>query len=285
MKKNDSSILELISITKTFNSTIVLDNVNASFQKGKVTSIYGSNGAGKSTLIKIICGEEKQDGGSVFFKGNKIAFKKYKDALENGISYIPQDLGLLNNLTAIENIAIAQNQISKKYVYFESKIDKFIKKTKKSDLPFPYPNSLVEDLSAYDKQLLAIHKVLLFNAEIIIFDESTTNINKNDFKKFKRLIEGLKNEGKTIIFISHKLDEVFEISDSLIILRNGKVIKQIGIDEASKDEVIDLFITNKKNKNIQAENNKDNLCKILIEYDKINNLNTSIDKGEIAVLR
>ena len=122
------------------------------------------------------------------------------------------------------------------------------------------------------------------NAEIIIFDESTTNINKNDFKKFKRLIEGLKNEGKTIIFISHKLDEVFEISDSLIILRNGKVIKQIGIDEASKDEVIDLFITNKKNKNIQAENNKDNLCKILIEYDKINNLNTSIDKGEIIFL-
>ena len=170
MDSNNKIILKVHRVTKTYLSTIALDDVSVSFEEGKVTSIYGPNGAGKSTLIKIICGEEKADNGSIFLNDKKINFKTYKEALKNGISYLPQDFGLLNNLTVLENIAIAHNQLNPNFIFSKNELTKYIEKTKSKILPFPDINKIVKKLSAYEKQLLGIHKALFFNTDIIIFD-------------------------------------------------------------------------------------------------------------------
>ncbi|MBU3928470.1 MAG: ATP-binding cassette domain-containing protein [Bacteroidetes bacterium] len=285
MDSNKKIILEVKGVTKTYLSTVALDNVSVSFEEGKVTSIYGPNGAGKSTLIKIICGVEKADKGAIFLKGKKVDFKTYKEALKNGISYLPQDFGLLNNLTVLENIAIAINQINPNLLFSRNELIKHIETTKNKFLPLPDINKTVEKLSAYEKQLLAIHKALFFKSDIIIFDESTTNLTKNGFIRFREVIETLKEQGKTIIFISHKLEEVFDISDNLLILKEGKIVKKDLISNINKTDILDLFLSKKKyfTSNLTLDNN-DILCTVEMNIDDNFNFNFTIAKGEVIVL-
>lgn len=283
---SNKNIIKIKNITKTYSSTVALDNVSVTFEKEKVTSIYGPNGAGKSTLIKIICGEEKADKGSIFLNNTKVEFKTYKEALIKGISYLPQDLGLLNNLTVLENIAVAQNQLNSVFVYSKKEIIKYIENTKSKILPFPDENKLVEKLTVYEKQLLAIHKALFYKSEIIIFDESTTNITKDEFKNFIQIIENLKKQGKTIIFISHKLDEVFSISDNLIILKEGKCIKSENIENINKKDVIELFLSQRQEiaeSKIFAKSER-MLCNVNINIEGIPKFSIEIAQGEVISL-
>jgi ribose transport system ATP-binding protein len=285
LDSNNKIILKVHRVTKTYLSTIALDDVSVSFEEGKVTSIYGPNGAGKSTLIKIICGEEKADNGSIFLNDKKINFKTYKEALKNGISYLPQDFGLLNNLTVLENIAIAHNQLNPNFIFSKNELTKYIEKTKSKILPFPDINKIVKKLSAYEKQLLGIHKALFFNSDIIIFDESTTNLTKNGFKKFKEVVEELKKQRETVIFISHKLDEVFELSDNLLIIKEGKIVKKDIIAKINKKEVIDLFLSKKQNITTSTTLVNDSvLCIVNLDIDDISNFSITIAKGEVITL-
>lgn len=272
-------------VTKTYSSTIALDDVSISFKKGKVTSIYGPNGSGKSTLIKIICGEEKADNGSIFLNDIKVDFKTYQEALKNGISYLPQDFSLLYNLTVLENIAITYNQLNPKFIFSKNELTKYIERTKSKILPFPDINKIVEELSSYEKQLLSIHKVLFLNSEIIIFDESTTNLTKDGFKKFKKVIEKLIKQGETVIFISHKLEEVFDISDNLIVLQDGKIIKTSIINKTSKEEVIELFLSKKQNiTTIKTSDKSRVLCNVNLYIEDIPEFSITIAKGEVISL-
>jgi len=274
-------VLTLNSITKNYAAATALSDVSVSFEKGQVTSIYGPNGAGKSTLVKIICGEEKPDFGTVSYKGHHVNFQNYKEALKSGISYVPQDFGLLNNLTALENVAIALNQLGSDIIYSIRNVENFIADRKQDGLPFPEFNTKVEDLSAYDQQLLATQKALIFSSDLLIFDESTTNINKLGFQEFRKVIKQLKDDGKAIIFISHKLDEVFSISDDVVILKEGKIIKKCKIDKISKDDIIKLFVTNVRPVNKHPWFEEDLLCRIEIENEDLDDIQLSISKGEI----
>lgn len=282
---NNKIILEVIGLTKTYLSTVALDDVSIAFEERKLTSIYGPNGAGKSTLIKIICGEEKADKGSILLNEKKVDFKMYKEALKSGISYVPQDFGLLNNLTVLENIAITNNQLNPKFIFSKNKLTTYIEKTKNQALPFPDINGLVEELSTYEKQLLATHKALFFNSQIIIFDESTTNINREGLNRFKKIVAKLKNQGKTIIFISHKLDEVFDISDNLIIFKDGKIVKKGVIDKISKKDVIKLFVSKKQNITTPTTFVKDRVfCNVDFNIEGVSNIKITIAKGEVISL-
>ena len=278
-------MLELNGLSKSYGTTLALDNVSVKFKKGYVTSIYGPNGAGKSTLVKIICGEEKADEGKILYQGVNTEFKNYSQALKAGISYVPQDFGLLKNLTGFENIGIIKNLINSKILYYEAEVRKLINSIR-HNLPLPKLTTKVESMSAYDQQLLAIYKALLFESEIIIFDESTTSINKEDFNKLNKVIQNLKEYGKAIIFISHRLDEVMNISDEVIILKDGKLIKKHPISEVSKDEIIRHFISEGVptiNKN-GPEISSDPLCGFKIWNELIEATHISVAKGEIVAL-
>lgn len=275
-------MLCLHNISKKYSSTVALDDVSISFQKAKVTSIYGPNGAGKSTLVKIICGEVNSDYGTIEFKEKVANFSNYKEALRAGISYVPQDFGLLRNLTTLENIAVAQNQIDQNYFFSKKKVENFITTNRKKNLSFPKLDIVVENLSAYEQQLVAIHKALFVNSELLIFDESTTNINPKEFQEFRKVVNQLKEENKTIVFISHKLDEVLEISDVIIIIKDGKIVKECANNQIAKEDIIKYFITSDISNEQKTELNVGEfLCELSIHEENLPDLQISINKGEI----
>ncbi|MBV7270701.1 ATP-binding cassette domain-containing protein [Winogradskyella luteola] len=284
MVKSTDTILNIKNVSKNYDTNQVLDNVSMSFSKGEIVSLYGPNGAGKSTLVKIICGEENADSGEVMLNDNITNFKSYSDALAAGISYVPQEGGLMENLTVLENLAIClKNNL---------KIKNFNKKAIRSLIAekhyFESLASLLDVnvvlISAYEQQLATIFKALMMDSEIFIFDESTTNLNPTDFVKFKEILIDLKKGGKAIIFISHKLDEVFDISDTVTILKEGKVISSNKIQEITKLEILNLFKSKLEVDLHKETNNLTPLCEIQILKAELNQSEFYLSKGEVLCI-
>ncbi len=247
MNKKKKIVFSVQDVVKLYGQTVALNNISVKIRKGHITAIYGPNGAGKSTLVKILCGVEKASKGNVTFNGVNMNFSEYMDALKAGISYMPQDFGLIPSLTGWENIKVAQNQLKGLFWYNEElnvTNDKEIQSSLDIDLSFF--NRRVSELTNYQKQILAIYKAVSFDSSVYIFDESTTNLNHKDFLRFATLLTELKSRGISILFISHKIDEVFNVSDEIIVLRNGKLISQNPIGDADKNEVIKLFLSEGK---------------------------------------
>lgn len=247
MADTKNILFELQGVTKTYGNTVALDNISLQIKAGQITSIYGPNGAGKSTLVKILCGVENVSNGKVFLNGTELSFNGYSDALKSGVSYMPQDFGLIPNLTGWENLKVPQNQLKNLFWYDVETSTLNNKGIEKSiDLNLSFFSNKVLDLTNYQKQTLAIYKAVSFESRVYIFDESTTNLNSKDFRKFANLLKDLKNRGISILFISHKIDEVFEVSDDIIFLRNGKLISQKDKGDADKKEIINLFLSKDK---------------------------------------
>lgn len=220
----EKNIVTAKNICKSFVGVQALSDVNLSINKGEVRCLAGENGSGKSTLIKIIAGVYTKDSGDVIINGN--TYKKLNpiDAIKEGIQIIYQDFSLFPNLTVAENIAI-NHELSKDANFISWKDMKKIAKKALNRVGIKIDiNKLVEELSVADKQLIAIARALLYNAKLIVMDEPTTALTRKEVNKLFEIIEDLKSEGISILFVSHKLNEVFQISDYITILRNGKKV-------------------------------------------------------------
>lgn len=218
--------LKLSGISKSFAGVQALKNVDFQINKGEILCIAGENGSGKSTFIKVICGVYQPDEGSIEIEG-----KPYKqitpiDSIHAGIQVIFQDFSIFPNLTVAENICVNKLVSSDNQIVNWSEM----KKTAKSALEKIGVNidltAKVESLSVADKQIVAITRALLQNAKLIIMDEPTTALTKKEVNALFTIIKQLQAQGIAIVFVSHKMDEVFEISERIIILRSGlKVIE------------------------------------------------------------
>ncbi len=220
----EKNIVTAKNICKSFVGVQALSDVNLSINKGEVRCLAGENGSGKSTLIKIIAGVYTKDSGEVIINGN--AYKKLKpiDAIKEGIQIIYQDFSLFPNLTVTENIAI-NHELSKDETFISWKDMKKIARTALDRVGIDIDtNKLVGELSVADKQLVAIARALLYDAKLIVMDEPTTALTRKEVNKLFYIIEELKSEGISILFVSHKLNEVLQISDYITILRNGKKV-------------------------------------------------------------
>lgn len=244
MTDKTNILFYLQNVTKKYGSTVALDNISLKIESGCIISIYGPNGAGKSTLVKILCGVEQANSGKLKFRNSELSFDSYTDALRAGVAYMPQDFGLIPNLTGWENIEVAKNKLNNLFWYNvkpdiieDDAIQNFL------NIDLTFFNRQVSELTNYQKQILAIYKAFSFGSSIYIFDESTTDLSSNDFQKFADLLVKLKNRGISILFISHKIDEVFSISDEIIVLRNGKLILQESTTLANKTTIIQMFIS------------------------------------------
>ena len=215
-------LLEMKNISKAFSGVQALDKVNFAIRPGKVMCLAGENGCGKSTLVKIISGVYTRDEGEVWFNGKKISQITPAEAAQMGIQVIYQDLSIFPNLTVRENLAI-NSEIAGKYKLVNRKrMDQTAKESlckigHKIDL-----DAKMGDLSIADKQLIAICRALLFNAKLIIMDEPTTSLTKKEVNALFDTVRKLRDSGIAIMFISHKLEEIYEIADEVTILRNGK---------------------------------------------------------------
>jgi ribose transport system ATP-binding protein len=238
--ENNNLVLKMDNITKTFPGVVALDDVSIDLQKGEVLGILGENGAGKSTLIKILAGNYIKDSGVININNEVVEYKNPYEAMASGIRVIYQELNTLENLTVAENIFVGEQIVvgPLKRVSWQgmNKRAAELLKSLKIDLN---PNTIMEDLTISEKQVVEIAKAISKKAKILVMDEPTAALSEEDIKNLFKIIKTLKNSGVSIIYISHRLKEIFEITDRVTVLRDGK---KVGTVKTSKTDINELVI-------------------------------------------
>lgn len=240
----DDVILRCKHVSKSFPGVKALDDVQFELKRGEVHALVGENGAGKSTLIKIITGLYTKDSGEIEYEGKMVDYKSTMDCRKNGISLIPQELHLAETLTVAENVFMA------KYPKKGAMVDwkKMYEKTNtlqenlgKAALSFK-PEQLVRTLSMGQKQLVEMMKATSTNAKIIAFDEPTSSLSDEETAEMFKLIRQLTAQGVSIIYVSHRLAEIFEICDRVTVFKDGKYVDTKATKEVSAKELISLMV-------------------------------------------
>jgi ABC-type sugar transport system ATPase subunit len=236
------AILSLRNISKSFTSNKVLDSVSVDFEKGRCYAVVGENGAGKSTLMKIIGGIHWPDSGSVFLEGKEVRFNTASDAIAHGISIVHQELSLAGNLSVAQNIFCHREFVNRlgfiKWGMLYSEAQKVF-----DDMGVQIdPRKKVETISIGMQQIVEIGKALSLKSRVIIMDEPTSALSEKEVDHLYEIIENLRRKGVTIIFISHKLNEVFRIAERIIVLRDGALVGNVAREETSRDEVISMMV-------------------------------------------
>ena len=238
------AILKLENISKSFGAINALNNVSLSISPGEVLGLMGDNGAGKSTLIKIIAGNFKPTSGKIIFNDERVEFVKPMDARNKGIEVVYQDLALCDNLSAASNIFLTR-EIKKKFGPF-SIID-FKKMYEKSREIFKelksetLPEEQVKMMSGGQRQAVAIGRTKLSKAKVVLLDEPTAAISVRQVAEVLDLIKQLKNEGIAVVIISHRMPDVFAVSDKIAVLRRGQLVANKLAKESSPEEVTALI--------------------------------------------
>ncbi|WP_199478572.1 sugar ABC transporter ATP-binding protein [Peribacillus saganii] len=218
----EQTMLSMKNISKAFNGIEVLKSVDFSVEKGEVHALMGGNGAGKSTLMKILTGVYTADGGDVFIEGKPVTINDMKDARANKISMIFQEFSLIPTLTVAENIFLTREaKTSLGLLNDKECVEKTRDLLKELEVDIN-PNELVGNLGVGYWQMTEIAKALSQEAKILIMDEPTSSLTKNETEILFKFINKLKRKGISIIYISHRMDEIFEICDRITILRDGK---------------------------------------------------------------
>lgn len=267
-------ILKISNLSKSFGKIEVLKNLSFGINKGEVHAILGANGAGKSTLMKIIGGVQKQTKGELFYKREQIIFNSPSEAQKKGINIIYQELSLIPTMTAVENLFLGREITGNISLINKKKmLNEFNKLCRKLNFDID-PKEKVRNLSISKQQMIEIMKVIHQNADIIIMDEPTTSLSENEKLSLFKIIRTLKDEGKTILYISHMLEEIFIVCDRISILKDGVYEGTYGVKGMTKDKIISLMVGERK-KDISLEKRK-----IEIKKDKVLELK-SVNKGLI----
>lgn len=247
-------ILKVTNIKKAFEGVKALKGVSLEINKGEIHCLAGENGSGKSTLIKIISGVYTKDYGTIEINGDEIKRITPIDAIMHGVQVIYQDFSIFPNLSVIENIAFNSELAAKRKIVNWKRFRKIAEEAvKKIDFKIDF-DAKVGELSVADKQLVAICRALINNAKLIIMDEPTTALTKNEVDNLFKIIKSLQKQGISTLFVSHKLDEVFEISERFTILRNGEMVKTGHTSELDNDKFT-YYMTGRKfeNKHFKAD--------------------------------
>jgi len=233
----EKEILKLNNISKRFIGVQALKNVSVGFKKGEIHALVGENGAGKSTLSKIISGAYEANTGNMVFKGKTLPQGNPIKTQHLGIFMIPQDLGLIPRLSVMQNIYLGRERNKAGFLdlrYLRNNCEKIL-----DDIGIDLDLDMeVQKLSIDEQQFVAIARVLSANAELIILDEPTATLSESEVEKLFRIMESLKSKGITMIYISHRLDEIYKIADRVTILKDGIHVKTGRVADISKDELI-----------------------------------------------
>ncbi len=241
MPREDNYILDMQNITKIFPGVKANDNVNLSIKKGEIHALVGENGAGKTTLMNVLYGLYDPDGGQVFYEGNKINLNGPQDAIKLGIGMVHQHFMLVDPLTVTENIVLG-NEPRSGLMLDQKTAKKEVKEISKKYGLFVDPEAKIEDISVGMQQRVEIIKTLYRGAELLIFDEPTAVLTPQEIDELFEIFKSLKDQGKTIIFITHKLKEVKAISDRITVLRSGKSVDTVNTEDVSEEDVAELMV-------------------------------------------
>jgi len=283
---NNGYILEMKNISKSFPGVQALDDVTFNLKKGEVYALVGENGAGKSTLIKILAGSYKADTGSIHLDNEELDIKGPKHAIDLGISTIYQETSLVQEITVAENIFLGRQPTSRlgriDWTRMYEKAEKLL-----GELSINIsPRITVSRLSAAQQQMVEIAKALSVDSKIIIMDEPTAAITEEDTENLFGIIRGVTKKGVSVIYISHRLKEIFQIADRVLVLRDGKTVKSMDIGETDEKSIVkymvgrdigDLF----GEKSYQAEEEVMLEVKNLTKEGKFRDISFQLKKGEI----
>ena len=235
-------ILDVRNISKSFPGCKALNDVSIHLNKGELLSVVGENGAGKSTLMKILAGVYTSDKGSIFLDGKELDISIPKDALEHGISLIHQELSVAPDITAAENLFMGREPrihglfVDRKRMFEES--NRILKMVHAPFTAESYPR----DMSIAEQQVLEIAKAVGQNSRILIMDEPTASLSESEMEALFLLIEKLKKEHISIIYISHRLKEVVEISDRVVVLRDGELVASMDKEEINERDIVSHMV-------------------------------------------
>lgn len=240
-------VLRMEGISKAFPGVQALDKVDFEVAAGEVVALLGENGAGKSTLMKILCGAYRKDSGRIFLQGQAVEIESPHHAQQLGIAIIYQEFNLTPNQSAAANIFISREPRVKGLGRFLNIVDRQ-RMEKEAQVYLERvgarvpPTALIRDLSVAQQQMVEVAKALAVDARIIIMDEPTSALGEDEVETLFQIIATLKEQGIAVIFITHRLEEVFRVADRVVVLRDGRRVGSLDISEATPDKIINLMV-------------------------------------------
>lgn len=288
------SLLKLVNINKSYNNIPILKDITLSLNEGEILSLVGENGAGKSTLTKIISGAVLPDSGEIYYQGQKIDISNPKEAKQLGINVIYQDLNLFEGLSVAENIFCSNfptlfNLSSRSFGYI---CWKSVYK-KSHDLCKKYGYNIdvrkkVQNLSMGERQIVAIMKALSQNTSILIMDEPTAALPKNDVEKIINIVKHIKKLGVSVIYITHNIDEIPRLSDRIVLIKDGEIAKNEIVSKMHTKELIHVIAGKDiRNRYPKLNTNKSGELLRIESFNKgdiLKNISLKLYKGEILGL-
>lgn len=237
-----SALFRLENISKAFPGVKALNNVSISIEKGEVLALMGENGAGKSTLIKILAGAYKMDSGEIYCEEKKVQINDRNDSTKLGISIIFQELNLFSNLSVAENIFVNREFRKAGFIYDREKANREASVLLEKVGLSCSPDTKLVDLTISQRQMVEIAKALSSDAKLIIMDEPTSSLTDNEVDKLFEIINNLKESGVSILFVSHKINEVKRIADRVHVLRDGEYITTLLKEEITEEAIIKAMV-------------------------------------------
>jgi len=283
----DDIVLKCSNIMKHFPGVQALDDAQFELRRGEVHALVGENGAGKSTLIKIVTGLYARDSGEIEFEGEAIHYKSSMECRKNGIALIPQELQLVDPLTVAENIFMTDYPIKRGIIDWKKMYEMthdLQERLGEAALSFK-PDQLVKTLSMGQKQLVEIMKAISTKVKIIAFDEPTSSLSDEETSEMFKLIRFLTEQGISIIYVSHRLAEIFEICDRVTVFKDGKYIDTKNTKEVEAKDIIAMMVG--RDMNLYEKTARDDIDEIVFEVDglksapKVKDVSFKLKKGEI----
>ena len=279
-------LLTMTDVSKSFPGVKALDHANLTVRSHSVHALMGENGAGKSTLLKCLFGIYAKDEGEILFLGKPVDFKTSKEALENGISMVHQELNLVRQRSVMDNLWLGRYPLKGIFVNHA----KMYRETKaifdELDIDID-PKEKVANLSVSQMQMIEIAKAFSYHAKIVIMDEPTSSLSEKEVEHLFKIIQKLKDRGCGIIYISHKMDEIFKICDEITILRDGKWINTVPVKGATMEQIVSMMVGRELTQRFPEKTN--NPKEVMLEVShltalnqpSIQNVNFTLRKGEI----
>ena len=287
-----AEIVQFDRVSKRFGGTIALNGVSFSIREGEVHAVIGENGAGKSTLMKILAGVLQKDSGKIFVGGSETVFRLAGDAQREGISTVYQEPHLVPHMTVAENVFLGREPIKKLgWIDFNTLNARTQEILAQLELAIS-PTTTLADLSSADIQLVQIARAIAFSTKILILDEPTASITGRETEILFSLLKKLNAKGLTIVYVSHRLKEIFELCHRATVLRDGKYVATVDVEKTNEREIISMMVGREVEETLAVPNEKRNTAVSLELRDisvsesaiPVRNVSLKVRKGEIVAL-
>ena len=289
MKNGSDILLEMKNISKSFPGVKALDGVSLTVRRGTVHALMGENGAGKSTLMKCLFGINSGFEGEIFLEGKKVAFKNPKDALENGVAMVHQELNQATKRSVMDNIWLGRYPTRLGFITSEREMLRRTKDIFDSLGISSDPRKIMSKMSVAERQMVEIAKAVSYDAKIIVLDEPTSSLTEREVSQLFRIIDTLRSRGCGIIYISHKMDEILKISDEITVMRDGKHIATEAVEDMAMEKIIKLMVGRELTNMFPEKTNTPGNILLRVEelsskYNHVEDVSFYIREGEVVGL-